>query len=108
SNPLSESVRAIRVAPPHTCLHICEQLRGDVSGFRQEMAGALAAQLEVLDQLWIEEHDGLRAQSAILCRPEGQDVNARAPRDIGWMAIEEGHRVGEAGAIHVHLHSAGV
>ena len=70
------------------------------------MTGALAAQLEVPDQRGIEEHHRLGGERSVLRGAEGQHIDARAPGDVRGMAAEEGDRVREARAVHVHLEPA--
>ena len=69
----------------------------------QQMAAALAAELEVARQLGIEEDHGLGRHRAVLGGAEAQHVDARLPRQLGRRAADEGQRIGEARAVHVQL-----
>ena len=72
------------------------------------MSGALAPQLEIAHQGGVEEHHGFGGEGAVLGRAEGQHVDAGAPGDVARVAAEEGDRVGEARAVHLHLEAARV
>ena len=53
----------------------------------------------------IEQHDGLRAQRAVLGGAEGQRGHARLPGHLCRAAIQADQRVGEARAVHVQRQS---
>ena len=72
----------------------------------EQMAGALAMQLEVLDQRTVEEHHRLRGQRAVLGRAERQHVDAGTPGDVARVAVEKRHRIGESRPIHPTVTSA--
>src|SRR5437660_8533553 len=82
---LREGVGAPGVAPPYARFEVREQLRRDVAGLGEQVAGALAAQLEVPDQRGIEEHHRLGASAPFFVAPkDSTSMPARQVMSAGW------------------------
>ena len=93
---------------PVPVLEIGRELRRNEPGLGELMPGTLADEGEVARIARVEEDDGLGREAAILGGPEGQDVDAGAPRDICRAYSPGGNRDRETSAVHVDDRAAGV
>ena len=50
---------------------------------------------------FVETDDRLGAQRAVLGGAEGEDIDARFPRQLGCRGAAGDHRIGETRAVHV-------
>ncbi len=89
------------VAQPGAVLEHADPGGGEEAHLRGELAGLLAAVVEVLGEGGVEEDDGLADGHAVLGAAEAEDVDAGLPGGVGGGAAEAGAGVGEAGAVHV-------
>src|SRR5579864_1604849 len=103
-----QTVGALGVALPDTGFNIGEKLRGHVARLRQQVAGALAAQLEIAHQRAIEEHHRLGRERPVLGGAEGKHIDAGAPGHIRRVTAEKGEGIGKARAVHVDFHAPGM
>ena len=63
----------------------------------------LAAVIEFLGQITIEEDDSIADGGAIFSAAEAEDVDAGFPGDFFGGDIERGDGISEAGAVHVEF-----
>ncbi len=71
----------------------------------EEMPGALAPLGHVRCIALIEEHHRLGGHRAALGRAERENIDASFPRHLGGARVGAHERVGEARAVHMHLHA---
>ena len=73
------------VAQPGAVLQHADPLRAEEAHLRGELAGLLAAVVELPGELPVEEDDGLGGVHAVLGAAEAEHVDARAPGEVGGL-----------------------
>ena len=80
------------IVEPQIVFEHRQQLRGEHPALGQQMAGALAADRDLVGKLGPEQDQRLGIQPAILDEAERQGVDPRAPGDVGRAFAGEGKR----------------
>jgi hypothetical protein len=84
------------------------ELQREKTVLGQKMPGALAPLRHMSRRGTIEEHHGFGGERTGFCCAERQHIDAGLPGDLSRARIHPHQRVGEARAVHVHLHAMGM
>ena len=94
------------ILEPQPVLEQREDLRGEHPALGQQMAGAFAADLDLIGKVGPEQDQRLGVEPAVLDESERQRVDAGPPGDVGRAFAGGRQRVGEARAVHVEREPA--
>ena len=100
---LRAAVGVVGVLEPGIVLQDADPGRGQVAHLRGQLAGLLAAVVEVFGQGLVEEDDGFAYRHAVLGAAEAQHIDAGFPGQLRRAAAKEGAGVGEARTVHVQV-----